>query len=208
MKTPTEIKFDKVIKEGFHEILKPLDFKKKGNNFYLQLEDLGQIINIQKSTYYSKDHIKFTINTGLFVPEFWLAYYNFSDKGIPTFPTEPECLVRQRIGELKKQIDTWYDIDNNTNVDNLIMEMNDNINNYILPYFDTHNSKDGILFGLDNNTLKTERLGKLITYGEYKKFDKAKIEFEKLNSEKGINPTFRLTIKEYGQKYRLDQNHS
>ena len=49
MKTISEIKFDKVIKDGFHEILKPLGFKKKANNFYLKLDTIGQIINVQKS---------------------------------------------------------------------------------------------------------------------------------------------------------------
>ncbi|WP_416171449.1 DUF4304 domain-containing protein [Algoriphagus boritolerans] len=48
MKTGTEIKFNKVIKDGFHDVLKPLGFKKKANNFYLQRQELGQIINIQK----------------------------------------------------------------------------------------------------------------------------------------------------------------
>lgn len=48
MKTVTQEKFEKIIKQGFQEILKSLGFKKKTNNFYLQLEELGQIINIQK----------------------------------------------------------------------------------------------------------------------------------------------------------------
>ena len=38
MKTSTEVKFDNIIKQGFHEILKPKGFKKKGNNFYLKLK--------------------------------------------------------------------------------------------------------------------------------------------------------------------------
>lgn len=65
MKTAAETIFDRIIKEGFQEYLKPLGFKKKGNNFYLQLPDVGQIINIQKSMYYSKSQIEFTINTGI-----------------------------------------------------------------------------------------------------------------------------------------------
>ena len=64
MKTITEQNFDVIIKDCFQAILKPLGFKKKGNNFYRQLQDLGQIINIQKSSFYSKDHILFTINIG------------------------------------------------------------------------------------------------------------------------------------------------
>ncbi|WP_409050306.1 DUF4304 domain-containing protein [Sphingobacterium sp. 2149] len=49
MKTETQEKFDRIIKESFIEILKPLGFKKKANNFYLPLEKIGHIINIQKS---------------------------------------------------------------------------------------------------------------------------------------------------------------
>jgi hypothetical protein len=65
MKTISEIKFDKVIKDGFHEILKSLGFKKKANNFYLKLDTIGQIINVQKSAFGNKDCISFTINTGI-----------------------------------------------------------------------------------------------------------------------------------------------
>jgi hypothetical protein len=60
MKTVSGIKFDRIIKEGFHELLKPMGFKKKANNFYL---------------------IRFTINTGIFVPEFWVVFYDYRDKG-------------------------------------------------------------------------------------------------------------------------------
>lgn len=57
MKTSIEVKFDNIIKQGLHEVLKSKGFRRKNNNFYLQLPELGQIINIQKSSYYSKDHI-------------------------------------------------------------------------------------------------------------------------------------------------------
>ena len=92
MKTVSEAKFDQIIKESFQELLKPLGFKKKANNFYLQLDGLGQIVNIQKSNYGTKDSIRFTINTGIFVPEYWLAYCNYRIVGNPEYPTEPECL--------------------------------------------------------------------------------------------------------------------
>lgn len=48
MKTETQEKFEKIIKQGFQEILKPLGFKKKANNFYIELEELGQIIKRPK----------------------------------------------------------------------------------------------------------------------------------------------------------------
>ncbi|MDQ1150312.1 DUF4304 domain-containing protein [Sphingobacterium zeae] len=63
MRTETQEKFDRIIKESFIEILKPLGFKKKAKkNFYLPLEKIGHIINIQKSIYSTKDDIRFTVN--------------------------------------------------------------------------------------------------------------------------------------------------
>ncbi|MEO3404945.1 DUF4304 domain-containing protein [Mucilaginibacter sp. CAU 1740] len=49
MKTTAEVKLEKVIKEGFQKQLKPLGFKKKGIDFYLRQEHIGQIISEQKS---------------------------------------------------------------------------------------------------------------------------------------------------------------
>ncbi|MCD2425504.1 DUF4304 domain-containing protein [Niabella pedocola] len=203
MKTISEIKFAKVIKEGFHELLKPLGFKKKANNFYLQLDGIGQIINIQKSAWGNKDNIGFTINTGIFVPEYWLTFYNFSSKELPDYPTEPECLIRKRIGELRNQHDTWYDIKERTDELQLIAEMRKNLTDFILPYFNKLNSTEKMLRELDSADMILTPLGKLIVYGEFGLSGKAKQEYKALLSTK-TNPSFLLTIKEYGQKYGLD----
>lgn len=204
MKTISEIKFDKIIKDGFHEILKPLGFKKKANNFYLKLNTIGQIINVQKSAFGNKDSISFTINTGIFVPEYWLAFYNYSDKGLPDYPTEPECFIRKRIGNLRNQHDTWYYIKERTDEQQLIDEMKKNLTNFILPYFDRLNSTEKMLQELDKADIMMTPLDKLIIYGELKQFDKAKREYEELLNNKA-NPHFLMTVKEFGQKYGLDK---
>ena len=200
MKTVSEIKFDRIIKEGFHELLKPLGFKKKANNFYLQLDNIGQIINVQKSAWGTKDSISFTINIGIFVPEYWLAYYNFQEKEVPKFPNEPECLIRKRIGTLRNQLDTWYDIKERTDENQIIAEMKKNVEDFILPYFKKIDSRNKLLDTLDKEDLA---MGKLIIYGELRQYDKAKNEYQKLLKGK-TNPHFWATIKEYGQKYGLD----
>jgi hypothetical protein len=204
MKTISEIKFDKIIKDAFREILKPLGFKKKANNFYLKLDTIGQIINVQKSSFGNKDSISFTINTGIFVPEYWLAFYNFSEKGLPDYPTEPECLIRKRIGDLRNHHDTCYDIKERTDEQQLIDEMKKNLTNFILPYFDRLNSTEKMLQELDKADMMMTPLGKLIIYGELKHFDKAKREFERLLNNK-TNPHFLMTVKEYGRKYGLEK---
>ena len=203
MKTVTEIKFEKVIKEGFQEILKPLGFKKKANNFYLKRTDLGQIINIQKSSLYSNDRINFTINLGLFIPEYWTGLTYNKGKEPPIFPTEQECLIRKRIGELKKQNDIWFEIDENLDENKLIAEIQFNLTKYILPYFDSAKTKEDLLNLLVNEELILAPLGKLIVYSELKQFENAKSEY-RLILNKTTNPYFLETVKEYGQKYELE----
>jgi hypothetical protein len=151
MKKVSGIKFDSVIKEGFQELLKPLGFKKKANNFYLQSDTIGQIINVQKSHWGNKDSISFTINVGIFVPEYWLKLNNFSDKGLPAYPTETECLIRKRIGELRNQDDTWYDINERTDEQKLISEMRNNLTGFILPFFSRLSSTEKMLKELDSS---------------------------------------------------------
>jgi len=203
MKTLTEIKFDQIIKNGFHDILKPLGFKKKANSFYLKRYDLGQIINIQKSSFYSKDNIHFTINTGIFVPEYWAGLYYNIGKELPIFPTEPECLIRQRIGELRNQNDTWYDVNETTEENGVIIEMRINLEKYILPYFEQTKTKEGFLEMLDKNELPLNPLGKLVIYGELKQILKVRIEYDKLLRE-STNSHFIQTVKDYGMKYGLE----
>lgn len=202
MKTAAELKFDRIIKEGFQEILKPLGFKKKGNNFYLQLPELGQIINIQKSAAYSKDKIHFTINTGIFIPEYWLAFYNFHDGTLPKYPTEPECLARKRIGKLRNQNDTWYDINEATDENGLIGEMKENLGLFILPYFNNLKTINQFLEIIETENLLSGACDKLIVYGEFKLGDRAQKEYDKLLNETR-NPYTLESIKEYGQKYGL-----
>jgi hypothetical protein len=203
MKSTAEEKFDKVVKESFRAILKPLGFKKKANNFYKQLNGIGHIINLQKSSYYSKDHIHFTINTAVFLPEYWLAFYNLFSKPVPDFPTEPECILRQRIGELRGENDKWYDITIDTDEEEMIQEMKKNLNQYILPHFGRVLSKDMLIDVLDSKTVIIHPFEKLIVFGELGHKERAKIEFEKLVAETTRNPGFLVTLKEYGKKYGL-----
>lgn len=202
MKTYTEQKFDTIIKLGFHNKLKPLGFKKKGNNFYLKKEHLGLIINIQKSAYYSKEKIHFTINIGVFIPEYYLTH-EYHKNILPEYPTEPDCAIRSRIGQLKNQNDIWFDIDKNTDPNILINEMDLNLENWILPYFKNFESKDDFIKWLDSANCHIHLLSKLIIFAEYGLYEKAKDEYDRLMSEKFRNPYYKQNVIDYGLKYKL-----
>ncbi|MFC6996397.1 DUF4304 domain-containing protein [Rufibacter roseus] len=146
MKTIAETKFNRILKEGFQEVLKPLGFKKKGNNFYLQLEELGQAINAQKSRWNTKDDISFTINVGVFLPDYWQSMVYNQGKPLPTFPSVYDCYSHKRIGQLRNQLDTWYDVDASTDEEKLIVEMKDNLVNYVLPYLNRVKTKEDFFY--------------------------------------------------------------
>ena len=200
MKTVTEQNFEIIIKDCFQTILKPLGFKKKGNNFYRQLQDLGQIINVQKSSLYSKDHISFTINTGLFIPEYWLTFYTYQNGTIPDYPTEPICAIRQRIGKLKYNIDKWFDLDPSTDIAALKNETIDNILNHILPYFEKAKTKAGIIQLLQDENTPLDKFGRLIIFGEYNQLEKAQVEYDRLKQDKYTFANMKSTLFEYRDK--------
>jgi len=202
MKTTAELKFEKIIKEGFQEQLKPLGFKKKGNNFYLQLEHIGQIISVQKSAWGNKNAIRFTIDTGIFVPEYWTGFFNFRDSEMPDYPKYTDCLIQLRIGQIKKQRDTWYDINDGTDEEELIAEMKNNVANFILPFFETVNNMEKVLGFLEREQLILAPLGKMITYAELKLFEKAKQEYQRLLTG-GAQPGFLENVRKYAEKYDL-----
>lgn len=202
MKSTAEIKFDSILKNGFHEILKPLGFRKKGNNFYSQKDGIGHMINIQKSIYNAKHHIHFTINASVFLPEFWSVCYNYFNRPVPDFPTEPECILRKRIGELRDESDKWYEVTDDSDPAELSEEMKKNVTEYILPHFGRVLTKDMLIDHLDKQT-DTGPMEKLIVFGELGELTKAKEEFDRIVSDATRNPAFLQTVRDYGKKYGI-----
>ena len=200
MKTDTQIKFDTIVKEGFTPLLKPLSFKKKALNYYRQLSEVGHIINIQKDRYSHRNHIKFRINTGIFEPKFWAVRYDFKHTGqIPDYPTEPVCLIRKTINKLRGRNDLWYEVDENTNEQELIKRVQEDIQQYILPFFKQYDSVEKIFYSADSIF---PSFGALVFYGEHGYIEKAQKEYNELL--KDINPLAERTLKGYAKKYGLN----
>ena len=200
MKTDTEIKFDTIVKEGFTPLLKPLSFKKKALNYYRQLSEVGHIINIQKDRYSHRNHIRFRINIGIFEPKVWLVMYDFKHTGqVPDYPTEPVCLIRKTINDLRGRKDLWYEIHNYTDEQKLIKEIQEDIQQYILPFFKQYDSVEKIFYSTDSIF---PPFGALVFYGEYGKTEKAQKEYNELL--KDVNPLAERTLKGYAKKYGLN----
>ena len=204
MKTDTQIKFDTIIKEGFTPLLKPLSFKKKALNYYRQLAEVGHIINIQKSSYGNRDHIRFRINIGIFEPKFWLGYYDFKHTGqVPDYPTEPVCIIRKTINKLRGRNDLWYEVDENTNEQELIKRVQEDIQQYILPFFDQFDSVEKIFSALEKDSnLLGVTFDLLIFYAEHGQKEKAQAVYNQLLQK--VNPLAKPTLEGYAKKYGLN----
>ncbi len=203
MKTDSEEKFDKVIK-AFHLRLKPLGFKKKGNNFYLQKVGFGQHINFQKSPWRSKDDISFTINTGVFLPSFWSTLDYNTGLPIPEFPSETQCILRRRIGELMNDLDTWWDVNEKTNLAELTSLQLSLLDKVILPHFDFMKTVDNVKDLVNRQPYSgVPPYEKMIALGELGDNQNAQVEYDKLKHEFRHNKDWLETVDKYAKKYGL-----
>ena len=204
MKTDTQIKFDTIVKEGFTPLLKPLSFKKKALNYYRRLAEVGHIINIQKSSYGDRDHIRFRINIGIFEPKFWLGYYDFKHTGqVPDYPTEPVCIIRKTIKDLRGRKELWYEVDENTNEQELIKRVQEDIQQYILPFFKQYNSVEKIFYSADSiSNLLGITFDLLIFYAEHGQKEKVQTVYNHLLQK--VNPLAEPTLEGLAKKYGLN----
>jgi len=191
MKTDTQIKFDTIIKDGFTPLLKPLSFKKKALNYYRQLSEVGHIVNIQKDRYSHRNHIKFRINIGIFEPKFWAVRYDFKHtEQVPDYPTEPVCLIRN-------------EIHNYTDEQKLIKEIQEDIQQYILPFFDQLDSIEKILLVVEKDSnLLGITFDLLIFYAEHGQKEKAQTVYNQLLQK--VNPLAESTLEGLAKKYGLN----
>ena len=200
MKTDTQIKFDTIVKEGFTPLLKPLSFKKKALNYYRRLAEVGHIINIQKSSYGDRDNIKFRVNLGVFEPRFQAGSHIGQ---LPDYPTEPVCLIRKTINDLRGRKDLWYEIHNYTDEQKLIKEIQEDIQQYILPFFDQLDSVEKILSALEKDSnLLGITFDLLIFYAEHGQKEKVQTVYNQLLQK--VNPLAKPTLEGYAKKYNLN----
>lgn len=184
MKTVSQ-RFSNVLKEGICPILKENGFRRKGQNFFKPLDEVGHIINIQKDKWNSKDEIKFTINIGVFSNIYWLSELDFENtKILPEFPKESESIIRKRIGELKYGEDYWYSIESQRSERKLIKDVASDIENYVTPFFNKIDSSDKLIKHLKSNQNVFGNDFKLFVFlAENGLMEEAQIKFDELMND-------------------------
>ncbi len=175
-------RFSNVIKDGIGPILKDNGFKRQRQNFFRQIGEIGHAVNIQKDKRNTKDEIKFTINVGIFYSKYWLAELDFTNsKNLPVFPKESESIIRERIGELKFGEDYWYSIESQRIERKLIKDVEQDIKEYILPFFNGIDTTEKLIKYLESNpAIFSNDYKLLIVLAEEGLFKEAQIMFNKI----------------------------
>jgi hypothetical protein len=127
-------KLDEIIKTTINPLFKIAGFKKSGRNYYKDMSGFFLCFNIQSSIYNSQEEIRFTFNTGVFLPESCKIYFG---ERLPEFPKELYCIRRTRIGHLKGIGDYWYKIHQDIDLNYLRKEIDTDLKDYVFPYFES-----------------------------------------------------------------------
>jgi hypothetical protein len=181
-------KFKRIVQETFYSKLKPLGFKKKGNNFYKKIDRFGHFVNFQRSINNSYLESRFTINICIFSDDFYSGYFA---KEIPDIPGEPECVVRFRIGQFIDGKDKWYVINDNTNVDIIILELNTLIDEKIIPWFSERENFESIKLMINNQEGSWMKYSNVIFNFQIHEYMDALTQLDKILEDLSLNENFR-----------------
>ena len=164
-KTEVEGKFDYLVSKVIWPHFKSLGYKKSGNNFrfYDETTGLGKIVNFQKSTYYNKEHIHFTINIGVFLNNEHLTWGRLLGNKF----TEPCCVLRERIGDLMKINNIWFDLTSETDTIELNNDIEDMCIKYIIPYLSKYNSTHDVFHAIVDKSRNSINEIKALFYSGY-----------------------------------------
>ena len=129
--------FKDIMKSVYAE-LKPLGYKKDGQNFRLFQEDgLCKIINFQRDRWNTKESIAFTMNTGIYF-EKDVSIQNKKFK-------EYECLIRNRLLS-----DKWWHIDADADCDAVKEDVVGSLD-LVQEYFNEFKSREETIKRILNN---------------------------------------------------------
>jgi len=113
-----------IIKTNIAPAMKEAGFKKKGNWFNRQRQEKTDLLNVMSKRWNTKYDVDFTLE----------LYVMPNDKK-PIYDKE---IASERIGHLKTEKDNWYNLTPNVDSEKLGQEIEQDISQYVLPFFNRY----------------------------------------------------------------------
>lgn len=131
------------IQSAVYRYLKPYGFTKHGRTIHRFVSgDISQVITFQLGqAYRGETHLLF-VNTGIRVPECMNRSFE-PEENPKKYYHEYECNIRSRLGIIEGKEDSCYDLRDPT--EDIIADILRQIQTFLLPVFETLNSRNAIL---------------------------------------------------------------
>jgi len=135
--------FDEILKETIIPFLKGFGFKRKSQNFYRQVNDIGQCFNVQRSQWNSyNDSVVFTFNLGFFSQEIFRIVSERTE--VIVFPKTTDCFIQHRLGYYSHGRDHWYELARNIKKEDVKKQIGMDLANHLKPLFDKYTSLEAL----------------------------------------------------------------
>lgn len=123
--------------------LKKMDFNKKGNNFYLEMDKNYGVINFQKSRESTKEVISFTINFGVYSDVLGRLQYAYNNSVKPEIE---QCHWQSRVGNfMPNSPDYWWKADLSSNLNAIVANVLGAVHDVIMPEINQRLSDEGLI---------------------------------------------------------------
>lgn len=140
-------KIDEIIRRGLADLLKAHGFKKSGRNWHRAEGENWLIVNVQASTSNIGVSGKFTINLGVYVAAVELLS---GQAVIAGKPTEPQATVRERLGVLAHGNDSWWTIEQDSDLNTVAADLVEKMLSLGLPWLHAHLDVSRVAAALEN----------------------------------------------------------
>lgn len=128
---------NKLVKDSLQPKLKAHGFRKKALSWNRSRGEFIDVVTVQEAGHSTAEEIVFTVNIGLFVPEFFRIIWG---KECNAFATEADCLIRLRLGDLIQgklygdSKDQWWTLSNENDFSTVSERIEDSLECEALPF--------------------------------------------------------------------------
>jgi hypothetical protein len=140
-------RIDKVIKLGLVDLLKLHGFRKTGRNWHRSEGENWLIVNVQASSANVAAGGKFTINLGVYLTAVEHLAGQVATVGKPT---ESQATVRERLGALAHGNDSWWTVEQNSDLNAIASDLGDKMLSLGLPWLNAHLDISRVAASLEN----------------------------------------------------------
>jgi hypothetical protein len=134
--------FDELVGDGIWPFLQQRGFMRSKFTFHRKAGPNWQVINLQKRASSDASRVTFTANLGVAVDRLRSGSYDWSPG---RRPAEYRCHLRERIGYLLRDEDTWWEVSADSNIVALAETITLVLDLYAIPWLDARSSDAALM---------------------------------------------------------------